>query len=334
MEGKHATAEEVARAAGVSQSAVSRAFTPGASISAPMRARVSAAADALGYRPNAIARSLITSRSRMVGVVAAYLNNHFYPSVLEALSRELQARGHQILLLTADMAQGADATLDTLLRYRVDAVILASVTLSSRLAQACRAAGIPVLLFNRTTRAPGVASVTGENRIGGRAIARHFVALGRRRAAFIAGVEDSSTSRERERGFLEGLAEAGLALHGRQVGAYRYDGAAEATRQLLRQRHPPDAIFAANDHMAIAAMGVVRHDCGLDVPGDVALAGFDDTEPAAWPDIALTSYAQPAGEMARRAAEALLSMLDHPSLTVHRQVVAGRLIIRGSSQAV
>ena len=128
------------------------------------------------------------------------------------------------------MAQGADATLDTLLRYRVDAVILTSVTLSFRLAQACRAAAFGCCC----SRAPGVASVTGENRIGVRAITRHFVALGRRRAAFIAGVKDSSTSGERARGFLERLAEAGLALHGRQVGGYHYDGAAEATRQLLR----------------------------------------------------------------------------------------------------
>ena len=331
MVSRHVTAEEVAQAAGVSQSAVSRAFTPGASISLPMRDRVQAAANALGYRPNAIARSLITSRSRIIGVVAAYLHNHFYPSVVDALSRELQARGQQILLLTTDGAEGAEATLDALLRYRVDAVILASVTLSSGLAQTCKAAGIPVLLFNRTTCAPGVGSVTGENRAGGRAIARHFIATGRRRPAFIAGVEDSSTSRERERGFLEGLREAGIALHGREVGHLRFDGAVEATRRLLRQRQPPDAIFAANDHMAIAAMGVARHEMGVSVPGALALAGFDDTEPAGWPDISLTSYAQPAAEMACRAAEAVMAMLDRPGEPARRQVVKGRLMLRRSS---
>ena len=334
MVSRHVTAEEVARAAGVSQSAVSRAFTPGASISPPMRERVRAAADALGYRPNALARSLITSRSRIIGVVAAYLHNHFYPSVLDTLSRALQARGYQILLLTADAAdaaEGVDATLDALLRYRVDAVILASVTLSSGLATTCRAAGIPVLLFNRTSRAPGVGSVTGENRVGGHAIARHFVATGRRRPAFIAGVEDSSTSRDRERGFTEGLREAGVRLHGREVGYLRFDGAAEAARRLLRQRHRPDAIFAASDHMAIAVMGVARHECGLNLPGDLALAGFDDTEPASWPDISLTSYAQPAAEMACRAAEAVLAMVERPGEPARHQVVPGRLVVRGSS---
>lgn len=183
---------------------MSRAYTPKASISEETRAKIVEAATALNYRPNAIARSLITRRSRVIGLVAAYLQNHFYLDVLEVMSARLKERGYHILLFTADPSHPADPLLDEIIGYRVDGIILASTTLSSHLAEECQAAGIPVLLFNRTSAAAGVSSVTGENARGGRLIARFLAAGGHRRVAFMAGIENSSTSRDREGGSATG----------------------------------------------------------------------------------------------------------------------------------
>jgi DNA-binding LacI/PurR family transcriptional regulator len=326
------TALDVARAAGVSQSAVSRAFTPGASVATDTRDRIVEAARALGYRPNAIARSLVSRRSRVIGVVAAYLQNHFYPDVLERLSAKLGELGYHILLFTADAGRAADPLLEEIIRYRVDGLILASTTLSSALAVECRAAGIPVLLFNRTTAASDMASVTGENFRGGRAIADYLVACGHRHLAFVAGVENSSTSRERERGFVTRLVELGRPAPLRAVGHYRFDGAAEAARDLLMRPDRPDAIFCGNDHMAMAIAEVARHELGLRIPDDVALVGFDDVGPADWPSFSLTTFSQPVEVMVDRALAMILELIDEPKTPIRHETVRGELIVRGSSR--
>jgi DNA-binding LacI/PurR family transcriptional regulator len=329
---RRATATDVARRAGVSQSAVSRAFTPGASIAEATRKRVVEAARALGYRPNAIARSLTTSRSRIIGVALAYLQNHFYPDVLEALSRGLQGRGYHVLLFTPDAGRHADPELQEVLAWRVDALILASTTLSSALASECHAAGIPVLLFNRTSRGATLSSVTGENARGGQVIARFLLAAGHRRCAFLAGIENSSTSRDRERGFVGALATAGAAPPLREVGLYRFDAAAAATRRLLAREDRPDAIFCANDHMATAAAEVARHEFGLRIPRDLSIIGFDDTGPAAWPSFSLSSFSQPLQPMVDAAVALVCEMIEQPGLPARQEVVRGELVVRGSAR--
>lgn len=329
---RQVTADDVARLAGVSQSAVSRAFTPGASIADATRARVEDAARSLGYRPNAIARSLTTRRSRIIGVAAAYLQNHFYPDVIEALSRGLQACGYHILLFTPDAGRHADPMLEEILAYRVDGLILASTTLSSALAEQCRAAGIPVLLFNRTSRASNVSSVTGENYRGGRLIAEFLHRGGHARLAFLAGIENSSTSRDRERGFTSWLTENGLPPPLREVGLYRFDAAAAAARRLLARPDRPDAIFCGNDHMATAVAEVARHEFGLRVPRDLSLVGFDDTGPARWPTFSLTSFSQPVGPMVEAAVARICEMIEQPAAPTRHEIIPGELVVRGSAR--
>ena len=325
------TATDVARRAGTSQSAVSRVFTPGASVSPDLREKVMEAARSLGYRPNALARSLITRRSRIVAVAMANLGNQFYPLVLEALSARLQAEGYQILLFTADPDTPSDPVIEQVMRYQVDAVVLASTGLSSALARECRSLGVPVVMFNRTTDDPDLSCVTGDNERGGRSVAAFLAAGGHRRPAFIAGLEGSSTNRDRERGFALGLAEAGLAAPARALGHYTYEGAAEATRMLLRKIRP-DAIFCANDHMAIACIEVARHEFGLSVPNDLSVIGFDDVGPARWRSYDLTSFSQPLGPMVDATIGMLLEFMDDPTLPVRRVVVDGELVVRGSAR--
>ena len=296
-----ATAQAVAGLAGVSQSAVSRTFTPGASVSEDTRARVLAAAKTLGYRPNALARSLITRRSRIIALVMGYLENQFYPLVIEKLSQKLQQQGYHVLLfITADGEN--DSVLAEILQYQVDGMVMASATLSPDLARQCADTGVPVVMFNRVPQTSAFAghatsSVTSDNRRGGRMVAELLLSRGYRRIAFLAGLENSSTNLERERGFNEAMAEAGATVFGRAHGHYDFDRARQATRTLFGGATRPDALFVANDHMAFAALDVLRQELGLRVPEDVGVVGFDDVPQAAWGAYRLTTVVQSVEDM-------------------------------------
>jgi len=290
-------AQDVADLAGVSQSAVSRTFTPGASASEETRRKVLAAAQRLGYRPNALARSLITRQSHIVALVMSYLENQFYPLVIEKLSQKLQKEGYHVLMFIADVDESADGVLADILQYQVDGIVMASAMLSQTLARSCSDVGVPVVQFNRISDLGGLArhatsSVTSDNAAGGRMVAELLIARGYRRIGFLGGLEDSSTSLERERGFNEALAEQGMHASHRESGHYSFEGAQDAVRRMFAQGDPPQAIFIANDHMAIAAMDVLRLEMGLRVPDDVGVIGFDDVPQAAWGSYRLTTVRQ------------------------------------------
>jgi DNA-binding LacI/PurR family transcriptional regulator len=322
------TAHDVARLAGVSQSAVSRAFTKGASISPELREVVLAAAARLGYRPNIVARSLITQKSQLVGVIVGNFENPFFTISLEALSAALSRSGLRILLLTTEPRARTDELIDELLSYRVAALVLMAVDISSTLAGECERAGIPVVLFNRIV-SEGEASfaVTADNEGGAAAIARHLIATGRRKLAFMAGHEGSSTSRSREAGFMQAAREAGLPSPRRVVGRYDRSDAAEAARALFSDpRDRPEGLFCANDLMAIAAMEALRAEFRLEPGSDYALAGFDNIPMAAWPSYSLTTYSQPVDEMVEHAVR-FITAPSAPS-TERRIAVPGRLILR------
>jgi DNA-binding LacI/PurR family transcriptional regulator len=325
------TAHDVARLAGVSQSAVSRAFTPSASIAELTRARVMAAAETLGYRPNLLARSLITGQSKIVGIGVGDLENAFFSLALGALTSRLSAAGYRVLLFTAP--QGAkddevDPRVEELLHYQVDAMILLAASLSSELAERCRQAGIPVVFFNRTGKGlAATCSVTGDNQSGGAEIARFLLQSGRRRPAFVAGLAASSTSVEREQGFMAVLREAGVDPL-RESGDFTRAGAAAATRRLVGGPDRPDAIFCANDHMAFAAIDVVRSEFGLRVGQDIAIVGFDDVPLAASPAYSLTTFSQPIAPMADAAVD--FALRQEPAEEMHL-IIRGELIVRSSA---
>ncbi|MEO8857020.1 MAG: LacI family DNA-binding transcriptional regulator [Burkholderiaceae bacterium] len=330
----NATSLDVARLAQVSQSAVSRTFTPGASVSESTRVKVEEAARKLAYRPNAIARSLITRKSRIIGVVMSYLENQFYPVVLEKLSQRLQRDRYHVLLFIADTRQ-TDAVLAEILQYQVDGMVMASTAMSSALALRCEEAGIPVVLFNRTSHtSENTSSVTTDNMGGAELVGQYLARTGHQRIAYIAGLEDTSTNQERERGFRDGLAEYGQRVFARAVGNYDFEEAKTATRQLFAVEavNRPDAVFVANDHMAIAVMDTLRIELGLQVPQDVSVVGFDDVKQAAWGSYQLSSVVQDADAMIEATAELLLEQIDKEMQ--HRNVVLPtRLVLRQSSAA-
>ena len=186
----------MARLAGVSQSAVSRAFSrkpTQSGVSEETKKRIIKAADQLGYRPNAIARSLITQKSGIVALLFSYLDNQFYALSLEKLCLELQEQGFQALVfMMPSTDEGVEETVEQLLEYQVDGIITASVELSSTLVDVCVTRDIPVVMFNRSQDYEGIASVTTDNVTGGRLAAQHFLDTGHQRIALLSGWERSS----------------------------------------------------------------------------------------------------------------------------------------------
>jgi DNA-binding LacI/PurR family transcriptional regulator len=333
--GGKVTAHEVAARAGVSRSVVSRFFTPGASVSPRTAERIAQAAAELGYRPNVLARSLITGRSRIIGLVVAYLENHFYPLVLERLSNALQERGHHILVFMAPGTRGdVDDVVAEILDYQVDGIVFASVSLSSQLTLRCQAAGVPVVLFNRLQDIEGISAVSSDNFGGGRRVAEFLVAGGHRRIAYIGGAEGTSTQRDREAGFRAGLAAAGRGVAVRATGDYDRETTRRVTRDLfdVPAESRPDCVFVANDHMAIVTLDVLRFELGLSVPRDVSVVGFDDVPPAGWPAYDLTTVRQDADRMVAETVRILLDHIESPGATPSRVVTEAPLVLRGSAR--
>lgn len=305
------TSLDVAKRAGVSRSAVSRVFTPGASVSDRTAKKVRDAAEALGYRPNVLARAMLTGKSKIIGLVVAYLDNHFYPRVLELLSAALERQGYHVLVFMASHTAGdVESVVGEILDYQVDGLVLASVALSSDLADRCRASGVPVVLFNRKLEEDGELTVVSDNHAGGRLAAEHFVTTGRTRIGHIAGWEGASTQRDREAGFMEGLRAAGLGLFAREVGDFRLNRAQDAARRMFGVEARPDAVFVANDYMAFGVMDVLRAEMDLSVPEDVAVIGFDDVPAAAWSAYGLTTIRQDADAMVDATVAALMSAIN------------------------
>ena len=333
MATERVTSLQVARRAGVSQSAVSRVFTKGGSASPETVEKVRRAAAELGYRPNVLARAMITGRSRIIGLVVAYLENYFYPAAVEQLSVALQEQGYHVLVFMAAPSVGdLDKVTQEILDYQVDGLILASVLMSSDLAARCAGHGIPVVQFNREGQDPGLSSVTTDNHAGGLAIARHLLAAGHRRLGYIAGTEGASTQAAREAGFRAGLAERGISLAARAVGNFRHDGAAAAARAMFDRPDRPDAVFVCNDYMAFAVMDVLRAELGLSVPDDVAVAGFDDVPIAAWAAYDLTTFRQPLDRMVSETVRTLVDRIEDRAAPPRSVQLAGALVRRGSTR--
>jgi DNA-binding LacI/PurR family transcriptional regulator len=311
---------------------VSRVFTPGASASPATKAKVMQAAGELGYRPDPLARAMITGKSRIIGLVVAYLDNQFYPVALERLSRALQDKGYHILVFMAtNSSEGVLKVMQDLLDYRVDGIVTASVAMTNELTNLCEAAGIPVVMFNRGQDDPRLSEVTSDNIAGGRTVANFLVAGGHQRIAHIAGWQGSSTGRDRTLGFLEALSAHGMEPVASVDGMYNRDTAAAVAREMFGRAERPDAVFVGNDHMAFAVMDVLRFELGLSVPGDVSVVGYDDVPIASWPAYDLTTIRQPLDQMVTNTVDTLLSRLEGDTAP-RRVLIPGPLILRGSAR--
>ncbi|WP_142847545.1 LacI family DNA-binding transcriptional regulator [Telmatospirillum sp. J64-1] len=329
------TSVDVARRAGVSQSAVSRTFTPGASVSVATREKVLAAAQALGYRPNMLARGLITRTTGLVGVVVGDLGNPYHPILFESLASRLQDRGKRPLLVHVPPQGTADAAVFEVLQYQIDGIILVAGSFAEATARECLAIGTPVVLVGRGIGDEGaeklVDTVSSDNAGGARLAVEALVAAGHRRIAFIAGRRDTHSNSERHSAFLQALARHGLEPAGEEEGSYSYEGGRAAAQRLLARSPLPEALFCANDLMALGALDALRA-AGLDVPGEISVVGFDDIPMAAWPAYELTTLRQDVDGIVTHAVDLLEARLSDHGRTAEQVILDVTLVKRNSAR--
>jgi DNA-binding LacI/PurR family transcriptional regulator len=329
---KRPTSLDVARAVGVSQSAVSRAFTEGGRVSKKTKQRILKVASEIGYVPNAHASSLITRRTGMIALIMGDITNPFYPEVLETFARRLQSAGKRVMLLRLSRDEPVDRALPHVLQYQVDGIIIATAMPGQSVRELCAKAHAPVVLFNRAVSGISVDAVCCDNSAGGRIVADILLDSGHERFGFIAGLEGASTSAERERGFFERVLSRTGATPLKAHGDFTYEGGKRAVLTLFVSSLRPDALFVANDIMALGALDALRIQLGLRVPEDVSLVGFDDIAAAAWPTYGLTTFRQPIDRMVEETLRLLAERSSNPNREPTTVLVPGRLIPRTSAR--
>jgi DNA-binding LacI/PurR family transcriptional regulator len=325
------TSHEVAALAGVSRSAVSRTFTPGASVAPRTRARVMAAATKLGYRPNALARSLIVRCTHLIGLVMAEWENPFYTRMLRLFSERLQVEGYQVVLLTSGSEADADNAVRRLLQYQVDGVILVSARPSAAAASECARARTPLVLVNREIAARRASSVTCDNAQIGRDLAALVTGAGYRRIAIVQGDPTAVTSVERTTALREAVAAVrGARVVAHVTGTFGYDPGRTAIASLWRGRERPDAVICSSDLTALGVLDGARTDLGVAVPAELGVVGLGDIPQAGWSAYSLTTVHLPIEEMIDLATNDLLARLEDPDRRPRPMTAIASVVRRGS----
>jgi len=334
-ENRRVTSYDVALVAGVSQSAVSRCFKPGASVSKLTHARVMRAAALLDYIPNAAARSLITRRSNMVALILTNQSNLYYPELLAELSQQISLRGKRVLLFPLQREADVGDVLSDVWQYQVDGVIAAARLSDEHIAEFERQR-MPLVLFNRTLRERAVNSVTCDHLEAGRMLVSRLAAAGHRQFGIItAGTEDTTPSGERRRGACERIAELGLPAPVMVPGEYDYRSGAIGLKALIAQLgQVPDAVICGSDVMALGCLDCARHELNIDVPHQMSVVGFDAVEPSNWISYNLTTLRQPLPTMAAAAADLLFKIIDNQDCEAERRTFSAQFIEGATARLV
>lgn len=327
------TLKDVADAAGVSRSAVSRAFTDGASVSEPMRRKVQKAAAQLGYTPNALASSLTTGRTRLIGLVSNNFHNPIFLEVFDKFTRGLQERGLRPLLVNLSEETDPANSVKMLRQYSVDGVVVASSTLPPDFSNAFRDAGIPVVhSFGRHTSTPYVHVVGIDNVECGRIAAKELAARGYEKVAFLGGPEQATSTQDRLTGFKSEVeSHAHMSLSYSFATQYSFH-AGRLEMQRLLETSSCDAYFCGDDVLSIGALSALA-DAGYRVPGDVGIIGLNDMEMSGWQNINLTTIQQPIEQIVASSIELIAAMLDDPDRSPEARLFPSVLVERGTLKA-
>jgi LacI family transcriptional regulator len=309
--GSMVTIHDVARHAGVSPMTVSRVINSETNVREETRAKVAASIKTLRFSPNPAARNLASAASIHIGILYANSTAAYLSELLLGVLEQSSLSSCQLVLEQCENLESERKAVQRLIAGHVDGVILPAPLCDSEDAlKTVVSAGIPAVLVTSGRPAPGFSAVSINDFEAAREMTRHLLALGHRRIAFINGHPGHTASGQRFRGFMEGMTEAGVEVSADQVaqGFFTYRSGLEAAEKLLGNGFNPTAVFACNDDMAAATIAVA-HRKGLDVPGDIAIAGFDDTPLATmiWPE--LTTVHRPIADMAREAVRLLIEQV-------------------------
>jgi len=324
------TLKDVAEKAGVSRSAVSRTFTDGASVSKRMRRKVEEAAAELGYTPNALASSLTTGRTRLIGLVSNNFRNPIFLEVFDLFTSGLQERGLRPLLVNLTDETDPANSVRMLRQYSVDGVVVASSTLPPEFAHAFREAKMPVVhSFGRHTDAPQVHVVGVDNVECGRMAARELLKRGYEKLGFLGGPELATSTQDRLEGFQSVItSQSDVSATRSFAGAYTFDAGREEMLRLL-ESSPAQAYFCGDDVLSIGALSAIQSK-SLRVPEDIGILGLNDMEMAGWENISLTTIRQPIQQIISSSIELIEAMLDAPDRHPEARLFPGALIERNT----
>ncbi|MGC1496013.1 MAG: LacI family DNA-binding transcriptional regulator [Sulfitobacter sp.] len=324
------TLKDVAERAGVSRSAVSRTFTDGASVSDKMRRRVEKAAEELGYSPNALASSLTTGRTKLIGLVSNNFHNPIFLEVFDLFTRGLQDQGLRPLLVNLTDETDPANSVRMLRQYSVDGVVVASSTLPPGFAKAFRDAGVPVVhSFGRLSSAPQVHVVGIDNVESGRMAARTLIDRGYTKIGFLGGPEIATSTQDRMRGFImEAADHPEIEVTHSFADAYSFEAGRKEMLRLLSDT-PAEAYFCGDDVLSIGALSAIA-DNNMSVPDDIGIIGLNDMEMSAWENINLTTIHQPIKQIVASTIELMLAMLKDADRYPEARIFACEIIERGT----
>ena len=328
---KMPSSKEVAALAKVSQATVSRVFSGHTNITEKTRRRVLEAAEKLGYRPNAMARSLTLNRSNLIAIVAIDVVNPHYNVIINKVADRIQKIGREPLYFVSHEEKNLDEIISQVLQYRVDGIIVLSAAVSSQMAAECEKIQIPVVVFNKYTVNKNIMTVCSDNVRAGWMAANHLYDKGYRHFAFIGSHTFAGTSKDRLRGFKDALYEKGIDNCVTHMVPYTYEAGAEAARTLLKEHKDIDAIFCAGDILALGAIDVIKYEYGLMIPDDIAIIGFDNIEAASWPPYLLTTFEQQIDRMLDTTFDYLTKKLNGESVFEGVELFECALIERNSA---
>lgn len=324
------TIRDVAREARVSIATVSRVVNGHGNVTDETRARILGVAERLHYVPDSAARSLITGLTHTVGVLLPDMYGEYFSELIRGIDRAARQRGLH-LLVSSSHGDAGEATLALRAMHgRVDGVIIMSPHVDAKLLDRALSATLPTVLLNTPADSGRAPAFVTDNYGGARAMVEHFLSLGYKRIALIAGPEGNFESAERLRGFRAALGRARSAEHPVYAGNFTEESGYIAGRQIAAAKDRPDAVFAANDMMAIGCLYALT-EAGLRVPQDVALAGFDDIPIARFVTPPLTTVRAQTAELGRQALEELARAIEDPDNVRRAQhTLPTRLVIRAS----
>ena len=332
-----ASIKDVARLAGVSIATVSRYLNNPESIRIDNRQKVEVAIEHVGYAPNSLAQSFRRGRTGTVMVMLPDVGDPFFSEVMRGIDRVASERKYSILIReTANNTLSLDHYSDMVLSKQADGIILLASTCPVTPLRPRASDGPPapiVLGFENLMPHLGpVAGVRIDNHAAAIEATQHLLDLGHRRIGFITGTLGSALTADRERGFLDAMADAGVGPGDHRIveGRLTLEGAIEATDQLLSQPRPPTAVFCANDEMALGALHHIRSR-GLAVPADISVVGFDDIRYAAIQNPPLTTVAQPRELIGERSMHRVLDAVEGSDISTTIEIVPHRLVMREST---
>lgn len=323
------TIHDIAREVGVSVSAVSHAFNRPEEISPDLRERILRVARQRGYRPDPRARGLRRGENSLIALAITNLANVYYAGIARAAQRRLAAQGYYLVVLDSDgTAEGEQRSIEAVRHERMAGAI-ADIHHLQAADVLHYLGGRPIVFITDLQESCAAPSVRLNNFPAAHAATTYLIEQGRRRIAHISGPRDHPSAMQRQAGYRRALTDLGLAWHAEVVGDYLFPEGHRAMERLLARPDPPDAVFAANDLMALGALSLLR-ERDIAIPDQIALVGFDNIEEAAWSVPPLTTIDQPSRQIGTEAASLLLLALQDPHCRTTVDVTC-TLVRRGSA---